>query len=78
MYSIQSIIAEYPEDAKNNDGKRIWMGALRFPSVMTYDAEDEYVQAFVISTAKILGKYFGIPAEEDKLLLLNLKNFDGI
>jgi hypothetical protein len=68
---IQKLINEFPEDAKNSEGKKIWKGYYRFPNPQFPEVGDEYAETFILSTAKIFAKMLHIPVspiEIDKII----------
>ncbi len=58
---IKKLTNEFPEDAKNEDGKRIWKGYYRFPTLLALENGDEYIEYFILSAAKIFAKMLNIP-----------------
>ncbi|OHT04303.1 Ubiquitin-like modifier-activating enzyme 1 [Tritrichomonas foetus] len=64
-HQLKDLINQYPKDSKDDHGVPFWTGARRFPSILTYNPNNEYHAAFVNAAAFMHAKVHGITPEND-------------
>ena len=63
--SVERLLSEFPENAKNEQGKYIWKGYYRCPAALDLDLEDEYSLSFIVECSKLLARIFKLTFKED-------------
>jgi len=58
---IQELLAQYPPDAKNDDGSLVWAPPRRMPSTIVFTEDNSISVAFVQAAAMIFADVYGIP-----------------
>jgi len=61
---VNKLITEFPQTARDSDGRKIWKGYYRFPSEFALDIADEYSRAFIVSGANIYAKMLKIKPQD--------------
>ena len=69
---MNKLITEFPQTARDSEGRKIWKGYYRFPSEFPLDIADEYSRAFIVSGANIFAKMLKMkPQELDVAKIVN-------
>jgi len=63
-HCVNKLITEFPQTARDADGRKIWKGYYRFPSEFALDITDEYSKAFIVSGANIYAKMLKIKTQD--------------
>ena len=58
---IKQLVFSCPEDMKNATGAPFWSPPKRFPSVVTFDAEDAMHMNFIIGAANLKAQIYNVP-----------------
>lgn len=58
---IETLIHNYPKDAKTKEGLPFWQGTHKYPQSVTFDPQDPIHVSWLQAAANILGNIFGIP-----------------
>ncbi|GAW83634.1 ubiquitin-activating enzyme E1 [Plasmodium gonderi] len=69
---INQLLYSFPRDYKLSSGEFFWVGQKKFPQVIDFDINNEYVKEFLFCTSNLFAQVYNIPMCSDLNYILDV------